>query len=120
MAKVSRRLLVQEVNELTALLRHEPNWQTLRDLLRQKGLAAEVCLLAGFMESEEGEESGVVVAPDGTAFEYGLRSAIGKQPVRLIRWRKVEDPANLAAKDFPALRVGVEMAREAGSGQISE
>lgn len=113
MAKGTSQLLVQEVNELTALLREDPAWKDTRDLLKQKGLVPGACFLAGFMESEEGQECGVIVGPGGVVFEYERHTATKKQPARTIRWNTVKDVAALTAHSFPALMVGVELARTA-------
>jgi hypothetical protein len=111
MAKGTSQLLVQEVNELTALLREDPAWKDMRNLLKQKGLVPGACFLAGFMESEERHECGVIVGPDGVVYEFERRTATKKQAARLIRWNTVKDVAALTAQSFPALMVGVELAR---------
>ncbi len=109
MTKQRRRILEQEVAELTALLHEGPTLGELRAVLRRKKLDPRRCLLAGFVESEDGHEFGVLVQPDGTAVEYHRRVGSGTSPPRLLRWRVVDDPAALAASDYPALLVALEM-----------
>lgn len=77
MVKTPRRLSVQEVLELTAMLREEPVLADLREFLKRKRLDPRAYLLAGFMESVHGKEWGAVVTPGGVAFEYERRVGFG-------------------------------------------
>lgn len=64
------KLLVQEVEELTSLIREFGEWSEIRGVVQSGGHDPESDLLASFTESEEGEEWGVVVTKMRMVFEW--------------------------------------------------
>ena len=53
-----RRMYRQEVEELTVLLRDDPEWEGLRRVLRRRRVHLSDTLLAAFQEDENGMEYG--------------------------------------------------------------
>ena len=103
------RLLRQEVNELTDLLRHDKSWADLRQALEKKGLRVDKLLLVGFMENETGGEWGAVITDALQIFEY-RRNTSSKASNRFTRWREVTNVDELA-EIFAAAKTGLKMAR---------
>jgi hypothetical protein len=101
--------LRQEVKELTDLLRNDPAFADLRELLTAHGLSPTETLLAGFIGSEDDSMYGVFVtgALGCVVFETGPAGD-------LFRWESTDD-LDALAEDFRAVAVGVAMKR---SGQI--
>lgn len=104
------RVLEQEVIELTQLMRGDPVWEDLRAILRRRKIDPGTCLLGGFMETEDGQEYGVLVTREMKAIEYQRRVRIGKQRPQVLLWREVKDVDALARSDFPALPVALKLA----------
>jgi hypothetical protein len=103
-------LLIQEVEELTELLRSDPAWNDLRQALRSKGVSIETCFLAGFLEDEAENEYGVVVTYAGEAFEFERSTRTGARGFN--RWERTERIEELAEKAFPAVRAALAMTRD--------
>jgi hypothetical protein len=63
-----------QVRELTTLLRSssDPFWSRLRDLLRDRGVAPEHAALAECFPDDTSFEFGIVVAQDGSVFQFGF------------------------------------------------
>jgi hypothetical protein len=99
-------LLFREVEEPTALLRHAPDWQYVRDFVTAQGLDPGEVLLAGFMEDEEWGEYGCLVTPDGAVLHYERRLEEHPEGPRTNVWReRTGDPT--AAADWPALEAAL-------------
>ena len=96
-------VLLEELGELTVAFRTDPYFEFLRELLASQDVMPDRCMLAGFMESEEGEEWGLVVRPDFTSFEYH-RDNEAEESSEIEILREFDDPEE-AAKFFPAARV---------------
>ena len=96
-------VLLEELGELTVAFRKDPYFEFLREMLVSQNIKPDSCMLAGFMESEDGEEWGLVVRPDFTSFEYHRDNEASDNPeVEILReFRSTEE----AAKFFPAARV---------------
>jgi len=103
------RLLRQEVEELTEMLRHEEILADLRALLREKGQNPDELLLAGFLENADGLEAGVIITPHREVFEFE-RSAVGRS-TGFLRWLKVAD-VSVLLDTYPAVLTAREMASE--------
>lgn len=80
------RLDRQEIEELTGLLRFDPDWADLRDVLSRQGLDPAHILLAAFCEDEYGHEYGVVVTPEAKVYEYARRTASRRSKGRILQW----------------------------------
>ncbi len=102
-------LLRQEVNELTDLLRHAPNWSELRDALESKDLPTQRIVLAGFMEDSEGNERGVVITDKQEVFEFQRNTTSRSRD--FVEWRAVTNTEELL-DIFPAVKLGLEVARD--------
>ena len=100
-----KSLLEQEVIELTALFRADPDWADLRTLARRQGLEPEAAVLLGFFESEDEREFGVFGTQDGRLFQYERETCAGA--TGFVLWQAVEgaDVAGLAGT-FPAVEAG--------------
>ena len=111
MARDYPKSLIQDVKNLTELLRTDRAWNDLRLALAKKGLPAEEVLLAGFFEDEVGHEFGAIVTPDLKVIEFrrSTKTAAG----RFTKWTRVRNVRKLAEEMFPAVECGVEMARQA-------
>ncbi len=76
----------QEIEELTGLMRYDPDWADLRDVLTRKGLDPAQMLLAAFCEDEYRHEYGVIVTPEAKVYEYARRTASRRSKGRLLQW----------------------------------
>jgi hypothetical protein len=105
MAIVDEQLLKEEVDELTELLRRDPQWAELRGLLSRKGFEVELILMAGFMEDEHGKEYGAFVTREGAVYQYerGTGPASSLDFQKFWRVRDLET----ALKDFPSIAVAL-------------
>ncbi len=97
-------LLKQEVLELTALLRNEAILEDLRALLQKSGIDPQKVLLAGFLEGEDGIESGVLITSGGEVYQFERMLSHSEFKV----FNRVDDTSTLA-ETYPALAVALEM-----------
>lgn len=93
-------LLRQEVEELTELLREDPAWEDLRRALREKDVAPENLVLAGFFEDEDEHEFGAIVTAAGRIFQFQRSSAAGSSG--FLEWVERNNPEVLL-DTFPAV-----------------
>jgi hypothetical protein len=103
-----RRMLRKEVEELTAKLRDDPEWDDLRRVLRRRRIRPAEVLLASFMEDEDGIEFGVLVTSDRRVIDYRRRIAVHRQGPRVLAWRDRTDDAGVIT-DFPQVAIALEM-----------
>ena len=80
-------LLRQEVAELTELVRSDPDWADLREVLRVNGLSPAEVILASFCEDEQGHECGLLVTPRGEIIEYERRGGGRRPGSDILKWR---------------------------------
>jgi hypothetical protein len=99
-----------EIEELTAQLRDNPQWEELRRVLRRRRVRPSDTLLAAFMEDEEGMEYGALVTGTGRVIDYQRRiGRPGRRP-RMLVWRdRTDKPA--VVQEYPPLSVALEMNR---------
>jgi hypothetical protein len=109
---MAKDLLLQEVEELTALLRHDKRWGDLRAAVAGQALDPGSTWLAGFHEDEDGREYGVLVAGDGVVFRFTRSSRRGSRG--FLEWADAGDGAALR-DEFPALGVALRLARRGGA-----
>jgi hypothetical protein len=98
-----RELLVQEVEELTSMMRTEDSFGFLRDRLAADGHDPGGVLFAGLVEDEEGRTFGAVVLPGRTAIDFATE-ADGTWSV----WRTTDDLQELA-DEYPAVAAAVDL-----------
>lgn len=102
----NEKLLKQEVEELTELLRNDPNWSDLRKALSGKNLKPDNVLLAGFIEDEEENEFGAIITQDGKVYEYERNTS--DENNEFSKWQLVED-INELLNTFEAIDVAIKM-----------
>jgi hypothetical protein len=103
-----RRMYRQEVAELTHLLRHDPEWEELRRVLRRRRVRPAEALLAAFLEDGDGMEYGALVTADRRVIEYNRRIALHRRGPRVVVWRdRTDDPKVVA--EYPQVAVALEM-----------
>ncbi len=90
MRKFDPEVLLEEVSELTELLRCDPGFANIREALRKMGLDPHQCILGGFMESEDCEEWGLIVTPDEKQFEYYLVNEPQQDPTEFNKVKYFE------------------------------
>jgi hypothetical protein len=108
MTRAREQLLVQEVNELTGMFRHDDDWADLRRLVASHGLEPQTVLLAGYYEGEEGQEYACFVTLDGMIIDYQGRSDPIPRPMPVIWQDRSGDPS--ITDSFAAAEVGRKMA----------
>lgn len=106
----SNELLRQEVRELTTLLRVDDSFARLRSALISKGNDPANVVLAGLIESEEGDSYGVLIKPGLECIRFEAASDDS-----ITVWDIVDDVSSLS-HDFEAVSTAIEMIK---SGQIS-
>jgi hypothetical protein len=109
-----RRAYLQEIAELTANLRDDPDWEELRRVLRRRRIRPASALLVAFIEDGDGSEHGVLVTSDSRVVEYHRRTASPHRRPRVLAWRDRTADAVVAA-EYPQVAVALEM-RDAGAG----
>lgn len=110
MHKPSEKLLRQEVEELTSLLRSSPSFAHLRRMLSSQGTDPFRIVLAGLIEGEDESSYGVIISRAAECIVFELS---GDEVLQ--RWEAVDDPDQLSS-DFEAVVVGVRMVR---AGEIA-
>jgi hypothetical protein len=113
MSNFTPKVLKQEVNELTSLLRNDKEWKGLREALQEKGFDADRIVLAGFMEDSDENEFGVVITDELKVFEYKRNTS--EESGQIVEWRLVKD-VNGLLDTFPAVIVGLEIAKNMENG----
>lgn len=104
------RLLRQEVEELTTLLREGHFDGDTRDRIANRGVDPSTCLLAAFMEGEEGQEYGWLVTSEGQALAW-VWDAEG------VRWTDVTE--DLAAhRETPQVPIALAMHAEGAAVRV--
>lgn len=88
------------------MLRDEPGFQHLREAVVRNGHRVSEVIHAGYIGGEDSSEVGVIVLPDGRAYEYEFDGT----PHALVRWDLVTDPAALADYAYAALMLAIERA----------
>jgi hypothetical protein len=107
MPKFDGHLLQEEVQELTDLLRNDPEWEGLRKAFAQKGFSINEVLLAGFLEDEEWGEYGAFVTMAGDVYEYKRNTNPGAS-FEFTKLRRVKNPSK-AIEKYPAVEAAVRM-----------
>ena len=104
-------LLRQEVQELTDLLRRDPDWEDLRATLKSQDLRPIDVLLISFSEDETGGEHGAFVrVRDRTVFEFQRSTDSSVRGVFLL-WRALE-PGTKVIREYPQLVEALRMLDE--------
>ena len=67
---MQNKLYLQEIEELTELLRSDEGWSDLKAVLEQEGFDLAKTFLVSFMEDEEEVEYGVLVTSERKVYEY--------------------------------------------------
>jgi len=98
---VDGALLRQEVQELTDLLRRDPNWESLRTTLKSQDLRPVDVLLISFHEGETAEYGVFVSVHDRKVFEF-QRSTDSAAPEVFLLWRALE-PGATVIREYPQL-----------------
>lgn len=91
-----------EVEELTGVLRSDPDFEIFRDALRQHGLDPSQVLLGGLIDDEDGDSYCAFVTQDGCIAAEFMRGSV-------TRWEVVQDPSRLISA-FSAIEVAVDRA----------
>ena len=115
-SEMEERLLRQDVEELTEMLRTAPVLESLRQALRSYSFDPGNLLLAGFLEDEEENEYGAFVTPSGEVFEYERRTAF-EAPCGFTSIIRVHDVQRLVTQRYPAVRVALTLCRRASDGR---
>jgi hypothetical protein len=103
-----RRMFRKEIEELTAMLRDDPDWDELRRVLRRRRIRPAEVLMASFCEDGDGNEFGVLVTADRRVIDYRRRIARRRQGPRVLAWRdRTDDPGVIT--DFPQVAIALEM-----------
>ena len=108
MTNLDKNLLKQEVEELTELLRNDPNWSDLRKALLDKNLNPDNVLLARFLEDEEENEFGAIITQDGKVYEYERNTS--SENYKFSKWQLVEN-INELLNTFEAVRIAIKMVK---------
>ena len=106
MCNYKKSLLQQEIEELTDLLRNNPDWNDLRKALLRKNINPDDILLAGFMEDEENHKFGVIVTQNGEILNYERDTAFDN--FEFSKWEKVKDIEKLS-DTFPAVKIALKI-----------
>lgn len=101
-------MLRKEVEELTAKLRDDPEWDDLRRVLRRRRIRPAKVLLASLMEDGNGIEFGVLVTADRRVIDYRRRIERYRQGPRVLAWRDRTDDSEVIT-DFPQVAIALEM-----------
>lgn len=102
------KLLTQEVEELTVLLREDQAFEDLRNVLLSRGISVADTLLGGLIEGEDESRYGVFVLRDGECVVFD-QDATGD----IRRWESVQD-IGLLGNDFKAIRVALSIRSSGG------
>lgn len=108
-------LLVQEVDELTEMLRTGGQMDGIRQLLLKHGLDPDEVLLVGWMEGEEHQEYACFATPSGRLIEYEGRSDSTPRKAPVLWQDRTDDDSILDV--FPAAQVGKKMAMGKSPGR---
>ena|SRR6476646_7751958 len=108
MTRFDDAVLQEEVEELTAMPRHDEVLTDRRALLQKYGHDPAQVLLAGFVENADSFEGGAIVTSTGEAYEFE-RADIA-QKGSFSRWQRVTDVNDLL-RSYPAVRVSLQMVR---------
>lgn len=101
MTRTDAHLLRQELQELTGLLRQDPNWEDLRAALQSQSLTPQDVLLISFDEDETGGEHGAFLrVRDRALFEY-QRSTASAAPAVFSLLRQLQP--GVATGEYPQL-----------------
>jgi len=92
MTKRKEKLLIQEVDELTEMLRRDNEWEDLRSMIAGQGLDPQALLLAGYYEGEEGQEYACFITSGGKIIEYEGRTNATSRPAPLVWKDRSGDP----------------------------
>ena len=103
--KKRERLLFQEVEELTQLLRNDKDWDHIRRFVIEQGLDPKHVLLAGFCEDEEMGEYGCIITQGGTIFHYERLLDEHPEGPKTLVWE--ERTVEQAMKDSPAVEAAI-------------
>lgn len=111
MTRSDAALLRQEVEELTGLLRSDPDWESLRATLKSRDLRPADVLLISFHEDETGGEYGALIrVRDRAIFEY-QRSTDAAAPAAFSLWRELQ-PGGVATDEYPQIVEALRMLDE--------
>ena len=105
------RLLRQEVQELTEMLRTDRILESLRNALASEGLSYNEVLLAGFLESENWNEWGAIVTKEGKVFRYE-RDTRPEAAAEFRVFNRVKNIERYIRDWHPAVQVALQMVAE--------
>jgi hypothetical protein len=108
MFSVQEKNYIQDIKELTDYVRHDEDWQELRDILIKKELILDELLLVSFMEDEEMNEYGVVVTIHKKVYEYERQ--VGKG-INHCTINEITDDKTRQS-DFPQVAVALKLLDE--------
>jgi len=77
-------LYKQEILELTELLKNNPEWEDLRNVLSKKGINIKCVALVSFIEDEEENEYGILVSKDIKVIQYLRTTKYGDNNFSII------------------------------------
>jgi hypothetical protein len=96
-------ILIQEVEDQTAVLRRSPGFAVLREQLVGQGIDVDRCLVGGLLETEDLEVFGAVVAADLSIHYFETDGAQS-----ITEWRRVSDESELRSK-FQSIGVAMSL-----------
>lgn len=101
------KLLEQEVQELTALLRTNTALKGLRNQLEERGLNPNKCIMGGFYEDEHDNQFGMIITDKKELYYFDINWRTEK----LKKWERRES-ADSFTEDFAAARIAVSLAEK--------
>ena len=104
----------QEVLELTELLRHDEDWEDLRDVLAENGFNLAEILLVSFMEDDYENEYGVIVTKDIKISEYSRFTGNLDNNAQDFKVKDITNQVDEIA-NYPQVPIAIDMIR---SGEI--
>ena len=108
MTTQERDLYRRKIEELTDMLRGDPDWEDLRGMLRERRVEVSKALLAAFMEDEEGVEYGILITGDGRVVE-SQRRVSPPDDAEVSVWRDRTNDTDIV-REYPQVSVALEIA----------
>ena len=97
---------LEEIEELTNLLRKEEDWDNSRRMLKSNGFEADKILLVALMESEECKEYGVFVSEERRVYQWVVDTNGTNKYVLISLQERTNDEKFY--NEVPQIRVGLE------------
>lgn len=108
MNDIDKKYYIQEVEELTNLLRSDDDWKDLHSVLTNKKFNVDTLMLVTFFESDDDMEYGAFITEDKSAFEYSRSTSANCTDIEI---NKLEDMEK-AIKKYPQFAVVLEMIKK--------